>query len=1215
MGVWAQPLANGVYTIKNVINNRGTLVAVEDQVNVGAADITLSGYEGKSETAVTNGEKWYVCTKGNSVYFYNVANGKFLNGRTADQVQFSEQPQADGFALVAHDEYFAIVTGNYKLSCCPGYEKGQTVRWLTDDEANSQHLTFTPVENGGTDYADQIAAAEEELAKIVRFSYSFVYNGVEKYSQDCASFVDADYPAITKNFPFGVVASKPSGKVSADVAGTKVEVNLTINLPFEYVESIEDYGTLSKMEEATGKWKWYYLTFHANNKRKLYYDGTANVLDASKSAVDEANEDAYSWAFVGNPFDGFMVVNKLAGAEKGIKTTDAGAVVDGGAQVLALTTSTYGVKGFFMQAATGNYTQRFNFSENKVKYWDGADAGSTFMVELRKTEKQRYIELVAEVNQLLEDNKWNHTEEPALGEYTTAGYEALSEALSEIPENADATIESLKAAIESLEAAVLAFDLTKNRPIFTIDGVADYASGMSIYDDPGHVNAKGNSHYFKTTDVTDEYMLWTFDLTETVVGVTDAVEVRNLGSGNLFWDAPAIVVTETSPAIEDDGVFLFYANGGDPVHAQDDNKVITKWNAKDAASGSAWKFTFVGVSNPAAYDLSEVKETFAAQVEAFAALGENEAFTVLEEMKNNWSFVNNRMQEMAGTIEAGGLVLKSDVESAMRQMNSYFAVPEAYAAYKVAKADADSVLVGLKDMELAEEDATAYATLQSTVAMMDETFPYASSAMDISMYKGMLENAAAPFYDIDTPLGDSEGDVEWIEIPAGGNEIYQADLSGLQYWTAVGNTNFSVEKGAMEFVAGENTAASLIQADCPFGEGTYRLTGKAFHKGAVNAVMFVGDQTVAVVEAEDDDASYENADRDFYGADKYSTPSIEFTIASPIEGYQNYSENVNVGYRCEFDNPEDLFVVGALTLEKKQVNSVTLKDKFEQVLGLDSENGFVSLQYYVEEFFTSFEPAYTELLNKSVMPILTALKSGKKVLKHKMANAIEEMEAMLAEVTPLIEYVQRAEYIALTESAATIRDDFYEESNAYALLDEALLAAMGVVLEEKEVDGEVVVTPKYYAKFKSVDDIEAALEALAAALEAAEAKIPDAITLDKEEAELSDNQRTIQLTATVTAESETADKSVFWVSDEEDVAMVDENGLVTAVAEGTAYITAYSIHKNLYAECEVTVTALTDGIDGFEVKVETVIYDIHGRQVEKMEKGFYIVNGKKVFVK
>ena len=64
----------------------------------------------------------------------------------------------------------------------------------------------------------------------------------------------------------------------------------------------------------------------------------------------------------------------------------------------------------------------------------------------------------------------------------------------------------------------------------------------------------------------------------------------------------------------------------------------------------------------------------------------------------------------------------------------------------------------------------------------------------------------------------------------------------------------------------------------------------------------------------------------------------------------------------------------------------------------------------------------------------------------------------------------------------------------------------------------------------------------------------ESVTLDEEALELTEGN-TATLTATVAPEDAT-DKTVTWRSDNMDVATVDENGLVTAVAEGTANITA-----------------------------------------------------------
>ena len=68
---------------------------------------------------------------------------------------------------------------------------------------------------------------------------------------------------------------------------------------------------------------------------------------------------------------------------------------------------------------------------------------------------------------------------------------------------------------------------------------------------------------------------------------------------------------------------------------------------------------------------------------------------------------------------------------------------------------------------------------------------------------------------------------------------------------------------------------------------------------------------------------------------------------------------------------------------------------------------------------------------------------------------------------------------------------------------------------------------------------------------------------------------TLQLTATVMPEDAT-DKSVIWATSDATVATVDQNGLVTAVAPGTATITASTVDgSELTASCEVTVNGLT----------------------------------------
>ena len=75
-----------------------------------------------------------------------------------------------------------------------------------------------------------------------------------------------------------------------------------------------------------------------------------------------------------------------------------------------------------------------------------------------------------------------------------------------------------------------------------------------------------------------------------------------------------------------------------------------------------------------------------------------------------------------------------------------------------------------------------------------------------------------------------------------------------------------------------------------------------------------------------------------------------------------------------------------------------------------------------------------------------------------------------------------------------------------------------------------------------------------------------------------------QLTATVAPEDAT-DKSVTWSSDNEAVATVDENGLVTAVAKGSATITVTTADGNFTATCTIMVS--TDADDSGDTQTPT----------------------------
>lgn len=128
------------------------------------------------------------------------------------------------------------------------------------------------------------------------------------------------------------------------------------------------------------------------------------------------------------------------------------------------------------------------------------------------------------------------------------------------------------------------------------------------------------------------------------------------------------------------------------------------------------------------------------------------------------------------------------------------------------------------------------------------------------------------------------------------------------------------------------------------------------------------------------------------------------------------------------------------------------------------------------------------------------------------------------------------------------------------------------------------------------------------------------IILDTNESTLLMGQ-TLQLTATVLPEDAT-DKTEVWSSSDDDIATVDEEGLVHAISIGEAVITATCGDVN--TTCVVTVTN-DSGIEGIVADGEYPIdvYNLQGigirisnaNDLKKLSPGLYIFNGKKYIVK
>ena len=252
-------------------------------------------------------------------------------------------------------------------------------------------------------------------------TYNFTFKGETKLTKTVLGVVGQDFPELPE-LPFGCTATKPEGKVLAENTTQNIEMN--VSLPFEYANS---YGDIKN---------WYYLKI--KNANYLYHVGGQDHIALDETSVANDNKSAYSWAFIGNPFDGFQIVNMAAGeayilsSSTVMEGTNGGStypkmtstpVAEGNNALWVLSSSSYVENGFFAEQK-GFSSNKMNNRDNKLAYWTGgADMGSTFTVEERPNAATEFLALYEQAKALLEQAVIGTT----LGQYSTTdeGYEEI----------------------------------------------------------------------------------------------------------------------------------------------------------------------------------------------------------------------------------------------------------------------------------------------------------------------------------------------------------------------------------------------------------------------------------------------------------------------------------------------------------------------------------------------------------------------------------------------------------------------------------------------------------------------------------------------------------------------------------------------------------------------------------------------------------------------
>lgn len=489
--VWAQvefPAADKAYTV--IAEGRGSVGwaindAVSRMVSFGATTITDEAQ--KNFAFVQHDGK---------VYLYSVWAEMFVQKDLSlsatlpiDDIKV-ENVEGGKFFFKYDNAHILNVGGSLQLFCDD---------WDTKDAGNQ--YTLNEVEN--FDPAMALAILEGRYT----ITYNFVYNGKEVASQTTKVLAGEQYPSIAEGLiPWGVTALVPSGAPSNNETITiNCEIDTTV-LPFEPTVSYDDEHM-----------KWYYLQFHSDDKNYLYFKTLDEVLLTDKTACDEKDRDAYSWAFVGNPFDGYTIYNRKAYAQNPnlkLNANPEGAVLGTADHKFKAEPSAHGVRGFFLASEDGACSQRLNSLDGKVVYVDGADdetAGSTFMVVERHEHLETLEPLIVEAETLLATISANVGTK--MGEYSPTTVETLATAIATAKALVDAKTVGANDVVALQEAM---YDVRENLPVvgryYQIHSAyTAFPKTKAVYSDgtePGWKTLQNSdvSFYWKAVDAGDGYV-------------------------------------------------------------------------------------------------------------------------------------------------------------------------------------------------------------------------------------------------------------------------------------------------------------------------------------------------------------------------------------------------------------------------------------------------------------------------------------------------------------------------------------------------------------------------------------------------------------------------------------------------------------------------------------------------------------------------------------
>ena len=572
--------------------------------------VNEDGSLGWNTVDLTNKNHYWVPTtvNGQTVALKNLGTEKYLNGT---------EVSADYVASTVK----VLGLGQYNI-----VSNGTTVH--ANNHGGGSNASGNIVSWGGSVGSASawqfVEQQDPDAVQPIEITYNFTYNGqpLDGYTQTVNTVTGAEYPNITVSFPFGVSATKPEGTIAKEDAPAKtVTIAVEENLPFKYAA------------DANSIKNWYYIQQHSSAGYGKYLQYAETYIEWTDATMTAGEADTYTWAFVGDPFAGFKMVNCGAPADanavvsNGSGNPSFGAFADATAWNIKASAVNNDAEHFCFQYPGSN--QYMNAQSGKIAFWGSADQGSTMWVTERDMTGLADLQaLIDQVDAAVTAYGQGGT---TVGYYTAESIAALATALAAAKTAAEANTSAAanaaaQTALQNAVAALVTIQPTEGAFYYISSAMpsSDSRSGQKMYvNNDGAMqfqNAETLGNVFQFVPAGDN----TFYLYNVERGT-----YLNTNKGHNGGQATAVATTGTvEVAIANMGranVVSIIPNGGAMLHAQASGSQVVAWNNTDNAGASAWIISEVA-------DITELSHALTVGEAGYATLclGYNATIPALE---------------------------------------------------------------------------------------------------------------------------------------------------------------------------------------------------------------------------------------------------------------------------------------------------------------------------------------------------------------------------------------------------------------------------------------------------------------------------------------------------------------------------------------------------------------------------------------------------------